>query len=149
MAARRVSPAQALCYAIGALLVLAGLVGFLYTGDFGRTEVTDELRGDKLLGILAVNGFHNALHLGSGLALLVAAPRARAAAVTALGFGAAYAIIALLGFVGDRELLGAIPVNQADNYLHAALAAAGLLAGTLSLAAVSRRPVGVAETGIF
>jgi hypothetical protein len=73
-----------------------------------------------------VNGWHNVVHIASGLVgLALARTHARE---FALGFGVVYAVVAVWGFiVGDGgSILSIIPVNTEDNVLHAVLAVAGL-----------------------
>ena len=61
-----VAPAQVVAGVLGAVLVLAGLIGFGADGSF---ESGAGLDGDTLLG-LEVNGWHNVVHIASGLLLL-------------------------------------------------------------------------------
>ena len=136
--ARR-SPAVWYCLAVGLALALAGLLGFLVDATFdtqatgdptaGSGNANGRLQGDGLLGF-EVNGWHNVVHLASGLLLLLLARRH--ARVTALAFGALYAVVALVGIVNGNDVLGIIPVNAADNVLHVVLAIAGLATGLAS-----------------
>jgi hypothetical protein len=111
---------------IGAALTLAGIVGFLYSSSFGKPGDTD-----ALLGVLDVNGWHNLVHLLSGLLGLGVAGSYYAARRYAIWFGAVYAVVALWGIViGDGEaILGIVPVNSEDNALHVLIALAGIAAG--------------------
>jgi hypothetical protein len=80
----------------------------------------------KVLGVFAVNGWDNVLHLVTGALGLVAA--GYAARAYALGMGVLYVAIAVWGFVigsGD-SILSIAPVNTADNLLHAAIGVLGL-----------------------
>ena len=133
--ARR-SPAGWYCLAVGIALALGGLLGFLEDATFdthatgdptsGSGNADGPLQGDGLLGF-EVNGWHNVVHLASGLLLLLLARRhARA---TALAFGALYAAVAVLGIANGNDVLGVIPVNAADNVLHVVPALAGLATG--------------------
>jgi Domain of unknown function (DUF4383) len=124
------SPARLYASAIGALLVIAGILGFFYNGHFGSgDDVFGNDASVKVLGLFAVNGWHNVFHLVTGAAALLAAgyvPRA-----CALGLGTIYAAAAVWGFVigsGDA-ILSIVPVNTADNLLHAAIGALGIAAG--------------------
>jgi hypothetical protein len=119
------SPAQIYALVIGAVLVVAGIIGFFYSAAFGSPGDTD-----AVLGILDVNGWHNVVHIASGaagLALAGSAPRAR---LYAIGLAVVYTVVAIWGFaIGDGEsILGFIPVNTEDNVLHALIAAAGFAA---------------------
>ncbi|MEA2474648.1 MAG: hypothetical protein QOE06_2563, partial [Thermoleophilaceae bacterium] len=120
------SPAQTYALVIGAALTVAGIAGFFYSTSFGKPGDTD-----AVLGVLDVNGWHNLVHLLTGLLGLAVAGSYTGARRYAVGFGAIYAVVALWGFVvGDGEsILGIIPVNSEDNVLHVLIALAGLAAG--------------------
>ena len=134
------TPAQWYCLLAGAALLLAGLFGFLAdaTFDTGASGTDSEggnvggaLQGDSFLGF-EVNGWHNVVHLLSGLVLLAAFRARKSAKTVALAFGIVYGIVALIGLIDGNDVLGLIPVNGADNVLHIALAAAGILAALAS-----------------
>jgi hypothetical protein len=116
------TPAQLYALIFGATLTVAGILGFFYTADFGSPGEVDEV-----LGILDVNGWHNVVHIATGVLGLLALGYA-AARTYALGLGAVYVLVAIWGFaVGDgSEILGFIPVNTADNVLHLVIGLAGL-----------------------
>jgi hypothetical protein len=131
----RKSPAQVYAFTFGLTLLLVGILGFFYTADFSTGDATTEPGGrDALLGVFDVNGWHNAVHILSGLAGLALAGSWFGARLYALGFGVTYLLVAALGFaVGDGEsILGLVPVNTADNWLHVAIALLGILAGILT-----------------
>src|SRR3712207_1966131 len=122
--------AQWYCLLAGLALLLAGLFGFFADATFDTVaNAVDNdggnsggLQGDSFLGF-EVNGWHNVVHLLSGLVLLAAANAAPAARLTALAFGAVYGLVALIGLIDGEDVLGFIPVNGADNILHLLLAA--------------------------
>jgi hypothetical protein len=122
------SPAQAFALVIGATLVVAGIAGFFYNASFGTGDGTDR---DALLGILDVNGWHNVVHVLTGIVGLAVSGAYDGSRVYALGFGAVYLVVALLGFVaGDGdEIFNLIPVNTEDNLLHLLIGFAGVGAG--------------------
>jgi hypothetical protein len=122
------SPAQAYALVIGATLVVVGIAGFFYNASFGTGDGTDR---DAVLGILDVNGWHNVVHVLTGAVGLAVAGAYDGSRVFALGFGAVYLVVALLGFLaGDGdEVLNLIPVNTEDNLLHALIGIAGVAAG--------------------
>lgn len=115
------SPARLYATLVGGTLVVAGIVGFFYSASFGGPGTVDEV-----FGILAVNGWHNLVHILTGaIGLLVAGYAARE---YALYLGIVYLAIAVWGFVigsGD-SILGFIPVNTEDNVLHLVLGALGV-----------------------
>lgn len=134
------TPAQWYGYIFGVALLLLGLLGFTADANFD-TEATDltsgGFQGDGFLGF-EVNGTHNVVHLASGLLLLALAPKRGSARVGAVGFGILYVLVTLVGVIDGDNVLGLIPVNGADNVLHAALAVLGLGAGLASPRAASR-----------
>ena len=137
---RGLTPAQLYCLLAGLSLLLAGLFGFIADASFDTSTTGDtdargnadgSLQGDSFLGF-EVNGWHNLVHIASGL-LLLAAFRSRAAAKTvALVFGLTYGLVALIGLIDGNDVLGFIPVNAADNVLHIALSLVGILAAVAS-----------------
>jgi len=119
------TPARLYCTLIGAVLVIAGILGFFYEASF---KTGDEIQADKVIGILAVNGWHNLIHLAIGLILLAAA--SSAARTAALAVGLLYLVISIWGFIeSDNVLIGLVPVNDEDNVLHLILGLTGLAAG--------------------
>jgi hypothetical protein len=123
------TPAQWYCLLGGLALLLAGIVGFIADSAFDTGSGID---GDKLLGIFEVNGWHNIVHLLSGLLLLAAAAKRVSAKTVALVFGIVYGAVALIGLIDGEDVFGLIPVNPADNILHIALALAGIVAALAS-----------------
>jgi hypothetical protein len=122
------TPAQWYCVLAGAALLLAGILGFLVDATFDTGGGID---GDKLIAF-EVNGFHNIVHILSGLVLLGASAKRVSAKTVALLFGIVYGAVALIGLIDGDTVLGLIPVNPADNILHIALAAAGIIAALAS-----------------
>ena len=122
------SPAQVFALVIGLTLVAAGIAGFFYNASFATG---DDVPRDAVIGILDVNGWHNVVHIATGVAGLVLAGSYDGARLFALGGGALYLVVAVAGFIaGDGGvLLGLIPVNTEDNLLHLLIAIAGLGAG--------------------
>jgi Domain of unknown function (DUF4383) len=122
------SAAQVFALVIGATLVVAGILGFFYNASFGTGDGTER---DAVLGILDVNGWHNVVHVLSGVVGLAVAGAYDGSRLYALGFGAIYLVVALLGFVaGDGdEIFNLLPVNTEDNVLHLLIGLAGVSAG--------------------
>ncbi|HEX2359342.1 MAG TPA: DUF4383 domain-containing protein [Solirubrobacterales bacterium] len=132
------SPARLYCLLVGGVLVIAGIIGFFYEASFAAG---DEVVADDVFGILAVNGWHNLVHIAIGALLLLAAGGAARSA--ALFVGALYLVLAILGFIatGDNGigfvaengvLIDLVPVNNEDNWLHVILGVTGILAGLAS-----------------
>jgi hypothetical protein len=117
------SPARLYATAVGALLTIFGIVGFFYSASFGSPGEVE-----NVFGVFAVNGWENALHILAGaLGLFVAGYAARQ---YALALGVVALVAALWGFaIGSGDsILGFLPVNTADNVLHAVLGVLGILA---------------------
>ena len=132
------SPAQVYALVIGAVLAVAGILGFFYNATFGAG---DDVERDAVLGILDVNGWHNIVHLASGLVGLAVAGSWSASRMYALGFGAIYIVVTILGFIyGDGDaIFDLIPINTEDNILHLLIGVAGIGAGLASPAGETPR----------
>jgi hypothetical protein len=124
----RRTPAQWYCLLGGLALLLAGAFGFISDSSF---DTGDEVQGDLFLGF-EVNAIHNLIHVASGLVLLVASPKRASARAVALAFGLVYGVVAIIGVIDGEDVLGLIPINSADNLLHIALAALGIITGLIS-----------------
>jgi hypothetical protein len=125
------TPAQLYCLLAGAALLLAGLGGFLADATFDTGGGENGLDGDSFLGF-EVNGWHNLVHVASGLLLLASFKRRDMAKTVALAFGIVYGAVAIIGLIDGTDVFGIIPVNAADNILHIALSAVGILAALAS-----------------
>jgi hypothetical protein len=120
------SPAQRYALVIGLSLTAAGIVGFFYSGAFDSPgKVRD------VFGVLGVNGWHNLVHIGTGLLGLAVWRSYAGSRVYALGLGVVYTGVAIWGFVigSGESILGFVPVNSEDNVLHLLIALAGVFAG--------------------
>jgi hypothetical protein len=107
--------------AFGVIFVLVGLAGYV-------PALTPD---GKLLGMFAVNGPHNLVHLATGvIALAIALGSPANLSLFFKVFGVVYALVAVLGFFsGDQPLLGLIAHNSADLWLHVVIAAVSLWIG--------------------
>jgi hypothetical protein len=116
---------------VGATLVVAGIIGFFYNADF----TSDKSVRDAVFGVLDVNGWHNVVHILTGvLGLLAFGAGAYAARTYAMALGVVYLAVAAWGFiVGDGDsILSIIPVNTEDNILHLLLGVAGVAAALVT-----------------
>jgi hypothetical protein len=131
--------AQVWALALGGVLVLVGLVGFLVEPSFA---VGDSAQRGTLIAF-DINGWHNVVHLLSGIVGLAMAGTAAKARLFSIGYGVVYVLVTILGFiVGDGGLLlSIIPINTADNVLHLAIAVTGIAVGLSSPATAPRRAV--------
>jgi|SRR5215217_8799860 len=125
---RRRTPAQWYCLLAGLSLLLAGALGFIADSAF---DTGQGIQGDKLV-VFEVNGWHNLVHIASGLLLLAASPKRASARTVAIAFGVVYGIVTIIGLIDGEDVLGIFPVNPADNVLHIALTILGLVSGFMS-----------------
>jgi hypothetical protein len=123
------TPAQTYALVFGATLLLVGIIGFAVNSSFDTGS--DISTGDKLI-VFEVSGWHNLVHIASGLLGLALFRTPAGGRAYALGFGAVYLIVTIIGFADGNDVIGLIPVNAADNVLHLAIAALGLAAGLAS-----------------
>jgi hypothetical protein len=121
---------------IGGVLVLAGVIGFFYDSGFDTGTAICTSGCDEVAGLLAVNGWHNLIHIATGaLGLLALTYGSDVQRLYALGLGGVYLVVAALGFAEfgsgdfDDTLLKVIPVNNEDNFLHLILGFLGIGAG--------------------
>ena len=128
------SPARLYCLLVGAVLVIAGIIGFFYEASFATG---DSIRSEDVFGVLSVNGWHNLVHIAIGALLLICAGSAPRGA--ALFVGILYIVLCVLGFIATSNggigfiaendtLFKLIPVNNEDNVLHLILGITGVLA---------------------
>jgi hypothetical protein len=123
----RRSPAQLYALVFGAVLTIAGIIGFFYNSDF----TSNTSARNAVFGILDVNGWHNVFHILTGVLGLIFASSYASARAYAIAFGAIYIAVAIWGFIigsGD-SILSIIPINTEDNILHLLIGVAGIAAG--------------------
>lgn len=127
------SLAQWFCLLAGLGLLLGGILGMTADNNFDTTssDPNGVLQGDGFLGF-EVNGWHNLVHILSGLFLLFGFFRHGLAKTVAIVFGVFYLVLLVLGLINGNDILDFVPVNPADNVLHGVLALLALGAGLLS-----------------
>ncbi|MDP3685764.1 MAG: DUF4383 domain-containing protein [bacterium] len=104
-------------WVLGVVLTIVGIWGYL----------TDS---GSILGIFAVDGTHNLIHLVSGIVGILAALGGEKYSKTYLQvFGVIYALVFILGLFGGGQVLGLFVTNMADNILHLVIAAVALYGG--------------------
>ena len=139
------SPAQLYALIFGAVLTVAGIIGFFYNSDF----TSDKSVHSDVFGILSVNGWHNVVHIAVGALLLACAGSAARGA--SLFVGVLYIALCILGFIATSKggigfvaendtLIKLVPVNNEDNVLHLILGITGVLAALASRPAARTAP---------
>jgi hypothetical protein len=125
--ATRRSSAQVYALTAGAALTILGIAGFFYNSAF----TNDKSVRDAVLGIFDVNGWHNVVHIATGVTGLIAAGSFASGRTYALVFGAIITGLAICGFaVGNGgSILSILPINTADNILHLLIGISGIAAG--------------------
>jgi len=102
----------------GVVFIVVSLLG-LFTG--GMPGMKMGAASVMLLGLFPVNLLHNLVHLAFGVWGVIAG-RAKEASVTyALGSGAAYLLLGVIGLFTD-SVLGMVPIGGYDVVLHLVLA---------------------------
>ena len=129
--------AQVYALTLGVVLVAVGLLGFVVEPSFG---IGDSAQRGTLIAF-DINGWHNLVHVLSGVVGILLAGTAAKARLYCLGYGIVYVLVTILGFVvGDGGLLlSLIPINTADNLLHLAIAVTGIAVGLASPAGTAPR----------
>src|SRR3954447_17712039 len=128
------SPARLYAMVVGVVLVAAGVIGFFYESSF----TTDASVRGSVFGLLDVNGWHNVVHIATGLLGILAARTLASARTYCLVFALVYLVflcvpsrVCGVWCWGSRAAdtagwaRGFARVNPADNVLHLLLAAGG------------------------
>ncbi|KTR52833.1 DUF4383 domain-containing protein [Curtobacterium oceanosedimentum] len=119
----------------GIVFLIVGIAGFIpgLTMDMGTLSFAGNSSMAMLLGLFQVSVLHNIVHLLFGIVGLLAARSAAGSRSYLLVGGIIYAVLFVFGlFVAN--MAGAanfVPLNSADNVLHALLAVAMILLGVL------------------
>ena len=118
------SPNRIVATVFGAVYLLVGLAGFLVTGGLPFAGQ----QGNALV-VFDVNPLHNVVHLGIGLALLLASRSVAGARATNTTIGAVYLLVGVLGLFLIGSGANILALNGADNVLHLASAVLLLAVG--------------------
>jgi uncharacterized membrane protein len=134
------TPVQAVAAFVGAVFLLAGILGFVpgITAHSNDLSFAGHDSGAKLLGTFQVSILHNIVHLLFGVVGIALARTADGARSFLVGGGAVSLSLWVLGVVGGGDW---IPVNTADNWLHFALGIGMLALGFATVREVARGPV--------
>lgn len=131
--------AQKLAWVFGIVFLLVGILGFIpgITENAPGSFSGEDSEG-SLLGVFQTSVLHNIAHLVFGLGILAA--RKHATALTyLLVSGVAYAVLFLIGILGEMDWL---PADDTDDWLHLALAI-----GLLGAWFVAKKDTDTVDTG--
>lgn len=110
-----------LAIALGGTFILVGVFGFI-PNPIVHAE-----------GLFVTNAMHNLVHLITGMVFLLAVAIPGKESTLVMTVGAGYLAVAALGFMVNGDyLLGVIEINQADRWLHLALAVGILATGRIA-----------------
>ncbi len=100
---------------LGIILLVIGILGFV---------------SNPVLGLFEVDTMHNIIHIVTGVVgIAAAASGVSYARLFLIVFGMLYAVVAVLGFAMNGDILGIITTNRAEDYLYTALALVSLAIG--------------------
>ncbi|MFS0894192.1 DUF4383 domain-containing protein [Microbacterium sp. 179-I 3D3 NHS] len=116
---------------VGVVFLLVGIAGFIpgltHGGHLHGAGAESEA---QLLGVFQVSVLHNFVHLLFGVAGIAAAARIRASRLYLVLGGLVYLVVWIYGLIAvNNPQINFLPVNDADNWLHLALAAGMILLG--------------------
>ena len=126
---------------VGAVFLLVGILGFIpgVTSNYDELNLIGPDSQAELLGLFEVSVLHNIVHLAFGVAGLLAAARASASVGFLVGGGVLYAVVFVYGILIEQNSdLDILPVNDADNILHLALAIGMIALGLMGAALLKR-----------
>ncbi len=122
----------------GIVFLAVGVLGFVpgVTTHYGQLSGAGHDSGAELFGIFQVSVLHNVVHLAFGLVGLAVAGRPGLVPGYLVGGGLVYAVLTVYGLVVDRTSeANFVPLDTADNWLHAGLTVAmvgfGLVVGRM------------------
>ncbi|WP_396932170.1 DUF4383 domain-containing protein [Mycolicibacterium sp.] len=119
---------------VGAVFVIAGLLGFVpgITVGYDTMAVFGHQSGALLLGIFNVSILHNVVHLLFGVIGIAAALRFAAARAYLIIGGISYLLLFVYGLLIDHHsAANFVPLNNADDWLHLSIGVGMALLGVL------------------
>ena len=112
---------------VAAVFLVVGVAGFVpgITQKTGQLGFAGPESGAMLLGLFQVSILHNIVHLLFGVVGLALSRTWGGARTFLVGGGVVYLVLLVYGLVVDaRSDANFVPLNDADNWLHAALGVA-------------------------
>ena len=128
---------------VGAVFVLAGILGFIpgITTNYGDMKFAGHESEAELLGILQVSILHNIVHLAFGVLGILASRTWDLSRNFLIGGGVVYLVLWIYGLLIDKES-GAnfVPFNTADDWFHFLLGV-GMIGVGFALSRREARPI--------
>jgi hypothetical protein len=132
--ARFATAVQKAAFAVGAVFLLVGVLGFIpgVTTKYDTMTFAGHHSEALLLGLFNVSILHNIVHLAFGVVGLLMARTFTGARGYLIGGGVIYLLLWIYGLVIDHQsAANFVPLNMADNWLHLALAIGMIALGVL------------------
>ena len=104
-------------------------IAFIFGGVAGYGVLPDMIKDGLLFGYFEVDAMHNLIHIATGVIAIMCATSATLSKMFFILFGLIYAAVAGIGFYYDGDMFGMMHMNNADNFLHTAVAVFALLIG--------------------
>ena len=124
-ATRGRAPVQVVTMVVALVFALVGVLGFIpgVTTDYDSLTFAGHHSDAELLGIFAVSVLHNIVHLLFGIVGFLMARTASGSVTFLIVGGVIYLVLWLYGVLIDLDSsANFVQVNDADNWLHLALA---------------------------
>jgi len=115
---------QLLALVFGAVYLLVGIVGFFVTGF---DHFADNSQHEMLIGLFMINPLHNIAHILVGVVGLLLARTLAGARTYGWLLAGLYGALFVYGLLAVGESWDFLNINAADNVLHIATAAVGLV----------------------
>ncbi|XVV00965.1 DUF4383 domain-containing protein [Actinosynnema sp. CA-248983] len=116
------SPVRVAALAVSALFLLVGAAGFIPWVVTGELGFTGRHSHALLLGVFQVSVLHNLVHLAFGVVGVLVGRSVRSATLFLVTGGVVYLLLWVYGLLIDLDsAANALPVNEADNWLHLVL----------------------------
>lgn len=116
----------------GAVFAIVGILGFIpgITTNYSQLGVAGHDSAALLLGVFQISILHNAVHVLFGAVGFLMGRTATLARYYLIGGGVIYLVLWVYGLLIDQgSTANFIPVNTADNWLHAGLGAGMVILG--------------------
>jgi hypothetical protein len=128
------SATQKVALVFGIVFLVVGIAGFIpgLTSQMSGMQMAGHGSSAMLLGTFQVSVLHNIVHLAFGVAGVAFARSFRGARGFLIWGGVVYLVILIYGlFASGATAANFVPLNTADNWLHAFLGVVMILLGVL------------------